>query len=159
MRRGSYRSSVRRERMGHIVLATPVAHIWYTRRIPSYLGMLLDVSRRNLDRVLYFAQYIVSYVDEDARQKALKRLEDEISVSEREQAGVINSKIAEIKTVVIRHWPNSSRKGLSWSASLMNRPPRHLNLLSRKASVWSSSFRITRAKCSTRRLPLAAPTW
>jgi DNA-directed RNA polymerase subunit beta' len=92
------RSSVRRERMGHIMLATPVAHIWYTRRIPSYLGMLLDISRRNLDRVLYFAQYIVSYVDEDARQKALKRLEDEISVSEREQAGVINSKIAEIKT-------------------------------------------------------------
>ncbi len=92
------RSSVRRERMGHIMLATPVAHIWYTRRIPSYLGMLLDVSRRNLDRVLYFAQYIVSYVDEDARQKALKRLEDEISVSEREQAGAINSKIAEIKT-------------------------------------------------------------
>jgi DNA-directed RNA polymerase subunit beta' len=92
------RSSVRRERMGHIMLATPVAHIWYTRRIPSYLGMLLDVSRRNLDRVLYFAQYIVSYVDEDARQKALKRLEDEISVSEREQASVINSKIAEIKT-------------------------------------------------------------
>ncbi len=92
------RSSVRRERMGHIDLATPVAHIWYTRRIPSYLGMLLDVSRRNLDRVLYFAQYIVSYVDEDARQKALKRLEDEISVSEREQANVINSKIAEIKT-------------------------------------------------------------
>ncbi len=92
------RSSVRRERMGHIVLATPVAHIWYTRRIPSYLGMLLDVSRRNLDRVLYFAQYIISYVDEDARQKALKRLEDEISVSEREQANVINAQIAEIKT-------------------------------------------------------------
>jgi DNA-directed RNA polymerase subunit beta' len=92
------RASVRRERMGHIMLATPVAHIWYTRRIPSYLGMLLDVSRRNLDRVLYFAQYIVSYVDEDARQKALKRLEDEISVSEREQASVINSRIAEIKT-------------------------------------------------------------
>ncbi len=64
----------------------PVAHIWYTRRIPSYLGMLLDISRRNLDRVLYFAQYIVTYVDEEARKKALKRLEDEISVSEREQA-------------------------------------------------------------------------
>ncbi len=72
------RSSVRRERMGHIGLAAPVAHIWYTRRIPSYLGLLLDISRRNLDRVLYFAQYIVTYVDEDARQKALKRLEDEI---------------------------------------------------------------------------------
>lgn len=91
------RAAVRRERMGHIALATPVAHIWYTRRIPSQMGMLLDVSRRNLDRVLYFAQYIVTYVDEEARQKALKRLEDEISVSDREQADGINSKIAEIK--------------------------------------------------------------
>ncbi len=92
------RAAVRRERMGHIALATPVAHIWYTRRIPSQLGMLLDISRRNLDRVLYFAQYIVTYVDEEARQKALKRLEDEISVSEREQAAGVNGKIAEVKT-------------------------------------------------------------
>jgi DNA-directed RNA polymerase subunit beta' len=91
------RSQVRRERMGHIELATPVAHIWYTRRIPSYLGLLLDISRRNLDRVLYFAQYIVTYVDEDARTKALKRLEDEISVSEREAGTQINSKILEVK--------------------------------------------------------------
>ena len=91
------RSSVRRERMGHIELATPVAHIWYTRRVPSYLGLLLDISRRNLDRVLYFAQYIVTYVDEDARQKALRRLEDEISVSEREQATEINTRILEVK--------------------------------------------------------------
>jgi DNA-directed RNA polymerase subunit beta' len=92
------RAAVRRERMGHINLATPVAHIWYTRRIPSYLGMLLDISRRNLDRVLYFAQYVVTYVDEEARNKALKRIEDEISVSEREQAADVNSKIAEVKT-------------------------------------------------------------
>ena len=92
------RAAVRRERMGHISLATPVAHIWYTRRVPSYLGMLLDISRRNLDRVLYFAQYIVTYVDEEARKKALQRLEDEITVSEREQAAGTNSKIAEIKT-------------------------------------------------------------
>src|SRR5688572_14191616 len=62
------------------------------------MGRLLDVSRRNLDRVLYFAPYIVTYVDEEARQKALKRLEDEISVTEREQASGINSQIAEIKT-------------------------------------------------------------
>ena len=91
------RSSVRRERMGHIELSAPVAHVWYTRRIPSYLGLLLDISRRNLDRVLYFAQYVVTYVDEDARQKALKRLEDKITVAEREQATRINARIAEIK--------------------------------------------------------------
>jgi DNA-directed RNA polymerase subunit beta' len=77
------RSSVRRERLGHIELAAPVAHVWYTRRVPSYLGILLDVSRRNLDRVLYFAQYVITHVDEDARQKALKRLEDDMAYQER----------------------------------------------------------------------------
>ncbi len=91
------RSSVRRERMGHIELSAPVAHVWYTRRIPSYLGLLLDISRRNLDRVLYFAQYVVTYVDEDARQKALKRLEDNELAVEREYAAQVNSKIAETK--------------------------------------------------------------
>ncbi len=91
------RSAVRRERMGHIDLAAPVAHIWYTRRIPSFLGLMLNISRRNLDRVLYFAQYIVTYVDEEARQKALKRLDDEISLSERELGEKINAQIVEEK--------------------------------------------------------------
>jgi DNA-directed RNA polymerase subunit beta' len=72
------RSSVRRERMGHIELVAPVAHIWYTRRVPSYLGLLLDISRRNLDRVLYFAQYVTVKVEEDARLRALRRLEEEL---------------------------------------------------------------------------------
>ena len=92
------RSSVRRERMGHIDLAAPVAHVWYTRRVPSYLGLLLDVSRRNLDRVLYFAQYVVTHVDEDARQKALKRLDEEIMRDEKRRGDEINQKIAAIKT-------------------------------------------------------------
>ena len=91
------RSSVRRERMGHIELATPIAHIWYTRRIPSYLGCCWIFHDEIWTGCLYFAQYIVTYVDEDARQKALKRLQDEINVSEREQAASINSKIAEVK--------------------------------------------------------------
>jgi len=91
------RSSVRRERMGHISLAAPVAHVWYTRRVPSFLGLLLDISRRNLDRVLYFAQYVVTYVDEDARRKALTRIEDEISRLETEDKEAISGRIAEIK--------------------------------------------------------------
>lgn len=91
------RSSVRRERMGHIDLAAPVAHVWYTRRVPSYLGLLLDISRRNLDRVLYFAQYVVTYVDEDARQKALKRLEEKSMVLEQEQSARINAEIKAVK--------------------------------------------------------------
>ena len=71
------KASVRRERMAHINLAAPVAHVWYTRRVPSFLGTLLDITRRNLDRVLYFAQYVVTHVDEEARQKALRRLQED----------------------------------------------------------------------------------
>ena len=60
-------SSVRRERMGHIELASPVAHIWFLRSIPSRIGMLLDVSAQNLEKVVYFASFIVTKVDEDGR--------------------------------------------------------------------------------------------
>jgi DNA-directed RNA polymerase subunit beta' len=91
------RSSVRRERMGNIALAAPVAHVWYTRRVPSYLGLLLDISRRNLDRVLYFAQYIITYVDEESRKKALKRIEDDIASHDKHQKDERKQKVAEIR--------------------------------------------------------------
>jgi DNA-directed RNA polymerase subunit beta' len=91
------RSAVRRERMGHIQLATPVAHIWYSRRIPSYLGLLLNVSRKNLDRVLYFAQYIITYVDEDNREKELNKLDEEIAAFDNQQDSLTKEKTAEIK--------------------------------------------------------------
>ncbi len=91
------RSSVRRERMGHIELAAPVAHVWYTRRVPSYLGLLLDVSRRNLDRVLYFAQYVVTQVDEDARAKAISRIEKELKLKEQELAGDVEEQMSELR--------------------------------------------------------------
>jgi len=91
------RSSVRRERMGHIELASPVAHIWYTRRVPSYLGLLLNISRRNLDRVLYFAQYIVTFVDEDAKEKAIGRLEEVITEKYKDQLTELENRIEEIK--------------------------------------------------------------
>jgi DNA-directed RNA polymerase subunit beta' len=91
------RSSVRRERMGHIDLAAPVAHIWYTRRTPSFLGILLDISRRNLDRVLYFAQYVITFVDEDARQKAAKRLKEEHEQRKDEIEGVAQEAIAALE--------------------------------------------------------------
>ncbi len=88
---------VRRERMGHIELAAPVAHLWYARRVPSYLGLLLDINRRNLERVLYFAQYVVTYVDEEARQRALERLNAEIGESIHDLTEQINTRIAMIK--------------------------------------------------------------
>ncbi len=77
------RSKVRRERMGHIELASPVSHIWFVKGTPSRIGLLLDISPRSLERVLYFAQFIVTEVDEDARKRALEHLHEEM---EREAA-------------------------------------------------------------------------
>jgi len=68
------RSKVRRERMGHIKLASPVSHVWYFKGIPSRMGLLLDMSPRNLEKVLYFANYIVTEVHEDVRQEILANL-------------------------------------------------------------------------------------
>ena len=73
------RAKVRRERMGHIELAVPVSHIWFVKGTPSNLGLLLDISPRNLERVLYFAQYIVTDVDGKARDETIGRTREEIA--------------------------------------------------------------------------------
>ena len=75
------RAKVRRERMGHIALAAPVAHIWMSKGIPSRLGLLLDLSPRNLERVLYFAQYLVTEVNEEMRHTAIEELESDLEVA------------------------------------------------------------------------------
>ncbi len=72
------RAKVRRERMGNIELAAPVAHIWFSKGIPSRLGLLLDLSPRNLERVLYFAQYIITEVDTAGRDAAIQELEEQL---------------------------------------------------------------------------------
>ena len=71
------RAKVRRERMGHIQLAAPVSHIWFTRGTPSRLGVLLDLSPRNLERVLYFAQYVLISIDNDGKEKLITRIQEE----------------------------------------------------------------------------------
>ncbi|MDP3004436.1 MAG: DNA-directed RNA polymerase subunit beta', partial [Candidatus Azambacteria bacterium] len=68
------RAIVRRERMGHIKLAVPVAHIWFLRSIPSKIGLILDVPSNALERVVYYAAYIVMSVDEKAREEALQEI-------------------------------------------------------------------------------------
>jgi DNA-directed RNA polymerase subunit beta' len=72
------RSKVRRERMGHIELAAPVTHIWYFKGVPSRLGYLLDMSPKDLEKVIYFASYLVTHVDDAKRQKDLPELEEAV---------------------------------------------------------------------------------
>jgi DNA-directed RNA polymerase subunit beta' len=78
------RAKVRRERMGHIELAAPVTHIWYFKGVPSRLGYLLDLAPKDLEKVIYFAAYMITFVDEESRGRDLPSLEARISV-ERQQ--------------------------------------------------------------------------
>ncbi|AWT44898.1 MULTISPECIES: DNA-directed RNA polymerase subunit beta' [Streptomyces] len=78
------RAKVRRERMGHIELAAPVTHIWYFKGVPSRLGYLLDLAPKDLEKVIYFAAYMITYVDEERRTRDLPSLEAHVSV-ERQQ--------------------------------------------------------------------------
>ena len=73
------RSKVRRERMGHIELAAPVSHIWYFKGSPSRLGYLLDIAPKELEKVLYFASSIVTWVDTEARDEDVEELRDELA--------------------------------------------------------------------------------
>jgi DNA-directed RNA polymerase subunit beta' len=78
------RSKVRRERMGHIELAAPVTHIWYFKGVPSRLGYLLDLAPKDLEKVIYFAAYMITSVDEEARHRDLSSLEGKVGL-ERER--------------------------------------------------------------------------
>ena len=68
------RSKVRRERMGHVELAAPVSHIWFVKGTPGRIALLLDLSPRKLEKVIYFAQYIITHVNEDEKHKAIEYL-------------------------------------------------------------------------------------
>jgi len=86
------RAIVRRERMGHIDLATPVSHIWFLRGIPSRIALMLGLSAAEVEKVVYFAGYIVTHVDEKERERLLKELEHEFATKNKAAA------TAEIKT-------------------------------------------------------------
>lgn len=74
------RADVRRERMGHIELAAPVTHIWYFKGVPSRLGYLLDLAPKDLEKVIYFAAYMITEVDEEGRHDDLQMLRNELEV-------------------------------------------------------------------------------
>ena len=90
------RAKVRRERMGHISLAAPVAHIWFSKGTPSRMGLMLDLSPRNLERVLYFAQYVITSVDEGARQRAVEELQGQLEREVERRNEAMEARIAEV---------------------------------------------------------------
>ncbi|MDP9801378.1 DNA-directed RNA polymerase subunit beta' [Arcanobacterium wilhelmae] len=88
------RSKVRRERMGHIELAAPVTHIWYFKGVPSRLGYLMDIAPKDLEKVIYFAAYMVTDVDEERRHNDLPSLTAEYEL---ERENIIKDRDAAVE--------------------------------------------------------------
>src|SRR5699024_10505247 len=90
------KSSVRRERMGHVELAAPVTHIWYFKGVPSRLGYLLDLAPKDLEKIIYFAAYMITDVDAQARHDDMPHLQArfdlEVKELENERDPAINER-------------------------------------------------------------------
>ncbi|GIH12239.1 DNA-directed RNA polymerase subunit beta' [Rugosimonospora africana] len=87
------RAKVRRERMGHIELAAPVTHIWYFKGVPSRLGYLLDLAPKDLEKIIYFASYVITSVDTEARHRDMSTVESEIGAEKRHAENARDSEI------------------------------------------------------------------
>jgi len=157
-------SRVRRERMGHITLAAPVAHPWYSRRTPSAIGLLLNLNRRQLERVLYFAQYIITALDEDARQRALEKLNQDHERRIREieqklrkmfgsaniaqQISNIQANIAAIEKDVEKQLNNDTEILMGLAAQIQHELESHLNQTARSPIVLDlQSLRLLPPSC------------
>ena len=152
------RSKVRRERMGHVDLAAPVSHIWFFKGVPSRIGYLIDMAPKELEKVLYFAASVITWVDEEARQKDLTKLEKEIKEGRRPSTPSASSA------------PRSSRS--SWTAAsstsrtVDHQVQRRRRALGRHRHASRARSRTrTRTSCSrrsrrpsTRRSPTPRPT-
>jgi DNA-directed RNA polymerase subunit beta' len=117
------RSAVRRERMGHIRLAVPVAHIWFLRGVPSRIGLVLDLGVQDLEKVAYFASYIISHVDEEVRTATIEQIESEYKTKRRE---------IEAKYEILI---NKARSGQIIGAGLSKAAPKASSKAATKASL------------------------
>src|SRR5216117_3517587 len=114
------RAKVRRERMGHIELAAPVTHIWYFKGVPSRLGYLLDLAPKDLEKVIYFAAYIITRVDVDRRHKDLSEIEKDLDVEKKQidaqRDQTISKRLSELEDR-LRDLEGEGAKGAQLSAA------------------------------------------
>ncbi|HEX2090432.1 MAG TPA: DNA-directed RNA polymerase subunit beta' [Actinomycetota bacterium] len=114
------RSKVRRERMGHIELAAPVTHIWYFKGVPSRLGYLLDLAPKDLEKVIYFAAYIITRVDTERRHKDLPEIDRDVDAEKRQIEGqrdqAISKRLSELEDR-LRDLESEGAKGAQLSAA------------------------------------------
>ncbi|MBI3120323.1 MAG: DNA-directed RNA polymerase subunit beta', partial [Candidatus Kerfeldbacteria bacterium] len=97
------RSVVRRERMGHIKLSAPVSHIWFLRGVPSKIGLVLDMSVQSLEKVIYFANFIVTDVDDHLRDAALSQIDEEFRAKKNELNSEYQRMVSDIKKAHLKN--------------------------------------------------------
>src|SRR5713101_3717329 len=114
------RAKVRRERMGHIELAAPVTHIWYFKGVPSRLGYLLDLAPKDLEKVIYFAAYIITRVDVDRRHRDMPEIEKDLDAEKRQidaqRDQTISKRLSELEDR-LRDMEGEGAKGAQLSAA------------------------------------------
>jgi DNA-directed RNA polymerase subunit beta' len=129
------RSKVRRERMGHIDLAAPVSHIWFFKGVPSRIGYLLDMAPKELEKVLYFAASVVTWVDDEARSRDLETLEGEVNK-------VLDSYAAEKEERILELRESQERRENYLESGKMSRD------FSDEDHLWVESLQLNIAKAS-----------
>jgi len=134
------RSSVRRERMGHIQLAVPVSHIWFLRGVPSKIGLALNMSPQELEKVIYFSSYIILAVDEKERERALIQLEQELKGKQKE-IGKLDEKSREKKTEELKNIYKGAKEDLKSMQKLrIISELEYFNLSSRYGQVFKAGI-------------------
>jgi DNA-directed RNA polymerase subunit beta' len=140
------RAKVRRERMGHIELAAPVSHIWFVKGTPSRVGLLLDISPRSLERVLYFAQYIVTQVDEEARSAALETLTEDVETRIEREERESRERIEEIQTELEERIQSIAQRRDEAVAALEDRLGREAEELNAEAEELGGQLKLLQGK-------------
>ncbi|MDP3771382.1 MAG: DNA-directed RNA polymerase subunit beta', partial [bacterium] len=108
-------SLVRRERMGHITLAAPVAHIWFLRSVPSKVGLVLDIGVQTIEKVVYFANFIITDVDEDLRRETIEQVKREYKGKRKQIEGDHNAAVNRLRSAATAPPEASAKGGLSES--------------------------------------------
>ena len=149
------KTSVRRDRMGHIDLYAPVAHVWYLKSVPSRIGLLLDLPVKKLEQVVYFASYIITDIYEDKLEEALKDLDERFKVSKAEMQKELQREINELK-IKRENKELTAKKFATEEALLMKRIDDlteefgelkdGLNLLIVWEVVWELEYRVLNSK-------------
>ncbi len=106
------RALVRRQRMGHIDLSVPISHIWFLRGVPSRVGMILDLSVQNLEKVIYFASFIITSVDEDLKNVTLEEVKQEFKSKKKAIENETQQKMNNIKTKIGKEEDPTNKQGM-----------------------------------------------